>query len=791
MMIWNTYGKWVKIAAGMSILGGLWYTTGPGVRGEDWAEARGALHERSVIPYLYGTNAPSARAAVTNIVETTNYMTTVTVSITAGAPYLTLDTPTTLVFTDADYATPQTVTAHGTTRAPWTQEASTITLTDDETPQSQTDVVFYSGTGSSSEVPNYSPDGNLFVSVTEMSRPFDYTGSFTVKLENQPATHPYVSGATTNITEVYDTLDTVNPGLVWSQTYPVLQGFRSLMQSGIWLEDSTAFAAAAEGYIFEAAHVEYVKEEDRAYPLEFNYYWVDGNADSYDLSPTYDWYHFPWTGQAFSNVTVKAVFATLDTVLTNISSAADYHFPAGSSAVSSLTSAYPPWDTGLSPVVPDNPDALFDGKGSWWISSGMHTSCVWTLQSSEFFKTNNYTETFYNKGVTTNKHNDIKRMAEALKYTMVVRYPADVLQHTNSYAVRHEYVYSSTNAEAPSSVSLPEFAADCDFMEHTATTSRAPSFACSTDAYKRLHVAGHLAGGTAVYSDAVVIREPCDTDVPVADVTFTGDGGLGFVGGPEGEGWQSGYTEIRNAVLDYPSVYALTNGYVKCVRVYAVVHREETDPIRPHRSGTWDFLEDKGTFEISCEDPYRSATYPHDEYNLVTVTALVDGTLPTEHMGDNTMQLTAGRSGEVLNPLVPCPLDLPAGYPANTDGSASIISMDISKVKANLVFKADNPDSPEDLMFDIVGPSPYSPSDLSYQTSGFDYTGVQELRGETGAFGYENYTVTTTFSDREYVTDETVTLLYFIVVVDWNWEHYGDIPFVPGALNPAPVWRDE
>ena len=795
MMLWNTYGKWVKIAAGLSILGGLWHTIGPGVRGEDWAEARGALHERSTIPFLFGTDAPGARATVTNIVETTNYVVTVTVTKSCDGTVLYRQSPDTLVFNTDNWDVEQDVQMMASGEG-----ECVVHLGSDDADNSVYDIVYYASAANDSQALVGDHTGSVLVTdYDEISLMYTHVSVVKVRLREPPVDNPYVSSATTNITEIYEDIDTVNPGLVWDQTYPVLQGFRTLMQTEGWLEDSSAFATAAEGYIFEAVGVNYVVTNDVPYTVTppeqlIPWYWVDGEYDSYPLATNVTThYTFPVMWKDTSNITVRATFAALDTVITNESGAAAYHFPADSGDVSALTLVYPSWDTGPSPVIPVLPSGLFNGKGSWWIASGMHTQCVWTLQSSEFYTNGNFSDVHYNKGITTNKHNDIKRMAEALKYTVRVCYPDEVLQLTNSYRVAHEYLYASTGVWTAVTGPLLEYSTHATAFTDNVTTSRAPSFTAAS--WGSWSLDAETVVTSSEYTDAVT-DDPCTWETEWDDEFYGPSTSTTLLS----DGWESTSTEVKNAVLNYPSVYAITNGYVKKVRVYAVTERATTYALRPYRTGSWSHRNDLGSLTNSCGDtldpPFVRAGYYTES---VSVTSYPDTDKPDSHMADDNVTLRAGPSGETLSILTPSPWDIPAGFPAHTGTSASRLGLaGHSRIKANLILSVDNPDSPEDLAFDISGPSPYAPTEVgSFQTGGYDetyenlYVWVEKDAFGVVTLGDLSWREAGTVGYRRYLTSESVSLLYFIVVVDWKWEHYGETPFVPSVMNSTPVWRDQ
>lgn len=194
---------------------------------------------------------------------------------------------------------------------------------------------------------------------------------------------------------------------------------------------------------------------------------------------------------------------------------------------------------------------------------------------------------------------------------------------------------------------------------------------------------------------------------------------------------------------DYPSLYALTNGMIAKVRVFAVVRSETRFP------GSW-------VNRVPCEDNHFTITDRHQggdysDFVDFMVWGFVVGMANPWNPGVEIAALP------VSSPSLSGHADYTAGH--NQPGYA-----------LQLVAEVDNPTGP--IPIQLGGDSFNYPNLKSKSTRGWT---------EDDPDTYEEDYV---WFEERWAAYATVYLTDFVVVVDWNFAHLTDTPYVPTPYTP-------
>jgi len=188
--------------------------------------------------------------------------------------------------------------------------------------------------------------------------------------------------------------------------------------------------------------------------------------------------------------------------------------------------------------------------------------------------------------------------------------------------------------------------------------------------------------------------------------------------------WEYEYNDVT---LKYPSIYAITNGYVKSVKVYAVYENEINQ-----------FPSEPSQYTTSVSGNY----WTHK--NIGTSVIGIEISVPREELPD-TRELNVLR-------------DYPNSY-----------NMPLSnRAIYNKIFEIDDPT--EAIYFDL-GKATVTGADFGSKMAYHSYS------YDEGAYTGEEY---------DYGLDYTIGITRFMIVVDWNFQHLGR-GFEP--VTNSPSWR--
>jgi len=436
------------------------------------------------------------------------------------------------------------------------------------------------------------------------------------------------------------------------------------------------------------------------------------------------------------------------------------YFPQDMVITGLLTNVYsylPTVNLGFGDSVNYSPDSsangLWEGKGTFWSKAGLGTN-VWMFHSAERYMTitNMNVESVYNspdvtnyspevviiydRSLLTNKLTELKKCLDPLKQTLVVKDCSDILPYPDTMVKSESTTMVMTN-----------FDWTATSWEQVLTHYGPQTTAAYTNISKRSFTGSlahqYLSGDGDAWSS-------------VSHDSYYGDtSDAGFLYNVEQ--WGSSFEKVENASFDYPSLWAITNGYVDRVRIYvsieyasaAAIPAPPTDYVETSDSGTgWNYTESTtrtGTADFTRPDSFSAITYglsflfssifvpgsftvSNDRYDY--------GTFPVNHVYINKIydQKPTGRISFTLG------LD----------------SLDPDKQAYQQASMTKNYYKSGSYM-----PLPYP----STETATYDDT-------------YDG-------QDTWYKTEHSFAIKKFFILVDWNWQHLNsDKPFVPDINHP-------
>lgn len=399
---------------------------------------------------------------------------------------------------------------------------------------------------------------------------------------------------------------------------------------------------------------------------------------------------------------------------------------------------------------------LWGGTNNLWTHDGYHSNSVWQYESLDLIVTNLYgTTNVYNYFITTNKLNDAKKIANLLKTTVMYRAVTNRVASAGTRAI--STVYDEASHNASDGDTFDEMAAGITAGACTVTTGTVE------EAYSFLAGLASTLARASYYAVSETTSKVYMNGYP--------ENGGSLVDTLTYPGYTGGWIEMKaycqlfeNVILDYPSAYAVTNGYVSRVRVYAVTR---------------------------YSDPWGLCT-PADYTNTVgQYTYVWDGNGVQDFTDPSYFSDKDLGTGLALSYRT-----LPAGYDYVTRNGAQYSYIPTSRIVGDLVLDVSNPSSVTNFAF-TFGTSALAPSafdwwqEVSFSegiTRRFAWTGDMEVwNGEewitmTGDW----WTIETSTAEwMEKKTEQVLSIPYFLVVVDWNWKHLNDAnPYVPTPYTP-------
>jgi len=417
-------------------------------------------------------------------------------------------------------------------------------------------------------------------------------------------------------------------------------------------------------------------------------------------------------------------------------------------------------------VLTSEVSKVFEGKGNWWStipgSLGMFSNCyiypslekltntlsydIEFTNEPPYFVTNWYTEynIKYNPRITTNTFQELMEVAKKLNATL-----HEASQISDDQTILYEYssiMSDGTNAPYENS---SDWFADAQVED-------------STQVYTNNTI-------SSFFSDNVSLEGTTSAWEWENTSEYSKDGRIEVSSGSGGSSEFSGSIESRREkitglMLSYPSLFALTNGYVSEVWIYAVVKTSVIEPLATCAPQEYhlSWLEDN-MIGVPIEKYTR-----YEDYFLTPTgdtTPLSDFTVPGYDC---------------------CEHDFPEGFIRNQTQKDEIYdNIPYCKIKLNLVKHVVDPK--ELIRFDFGIDSVSLPFD-NFQTVSaieeshdgyYDYqTLIQDEEGSNYVTETHNY-----ISMQEYTVSSLNNSAYpeFWVMVKWNWKH----------MNPDNIYKPE
>jgi len=416
---------------------------------------------------------------------------------------------------------------------------------------------------------------------------------------------------------------------------------------------------------------------------------------------------------------------------------------------------------------------VFDGKGYWWSilpnRLGMETNCyvypsletmtntmdffISFTNEAPYFVTNWYTkyDVAYNAHINvTNTFQELMEVAKKLNATL-----HQASQVCDDKTITHSYYSSISDGGNGPYETYSDWYNDALFEESD-------------------NVSSNNGIGTFFYEscnfDEYVIATSSETTKEFPDgtkeVTSYNNSYGGFSGNAEGSA-----EKVTGLMLNYPSLYALTNGYVSEVWIYAVV---ETDVIVPMAT----CAPQQSSSSALLDNPEGAPIEKYTTYERYSVT-------PT---ADSTQLQTFNLAGYDC-----CEYDLPAGFKRTPTQKDEIFSdIPIKKEKLNLVKHVANPVDLIRFDFGIEGATIPAGNYQVVSAKEETWSGHEDLQYLWHDDDPSNWV--TEASDSYVSYDVSYSKIEghsanvsFWVMVKWNWKHMNeDNIYKPDEYKP--IW---
>ena len=402
---------------------------------------------------------------------------------------------------------------------------------------------------------------------------------------------------------------------------------------------------------------------------------------------------------------------------------------------------------------------------NWWISAGLSESNAWQYDSMERVTNGNVR---LSSLVSASHLSDIRTVAGAMRTTA-----AFCTEFMDDEATSIEKVHVEWELPYPPATPYASFSDVCGRLRAGSVITQ--SIANSGSTLPLDLVSTHLSVPVLAIDIADTSYGTVTTYSPPDSDSYSYDDSTNYVALSGGAGGFGEYTRIRQARVGYPSLYALTNGFVKRVRIYTLATYPIPENIPPSSAFTtnWSSHEDWVLGEGATGD----LGYRDDEAAYSREVTSADTTGPGAFS-----DLSYGLAILLSTRTVP---------PGFTPGRDSAVGIPITRARAKLLQTWDNPTGK--LYFDLgLVADPFSPTPMQYdeyvelETATMDsfvdeYYNNTKVRTDTDSSNYQKTTRHQTGK-----TAHTIRLRGFVVVVDWNWKHLSpDGPFSPTPNVPA------
>lgn len=796
MTIYAKYGLFTMVSIGLYVGVDYWYEhRSPFIYGQDIAECQGAYNERYAAT-LYNEEAPAYVIRTNSTAIQTNA--TVSVGMYSGFVEYYSVSPETFTVTPETWQEPHYFTISATASPSHRGRGASVQVS---APGLSANVSFYMVVNSAIEATSAPPavvctpyvEAVGDFTLTEMTcgcRCIYDSGSLTVKveLEAEPEwTYASSSNATVGVWSFKKGNESIGSYMLWANLWNIMSGFKILAggyDSIHWLTDSAIFdAAAASG---------------SAIIMEYN---TRYDSEALPFSSPGPGYVLP-TNISFEASSTQAIdfvshFRVMDSLVSNSVTPASFkYFVAASHLGGALYTNVAGFEWyGVLPEVADlapfadvawvkveEADVPYSPQGNVWTSMGLHTNLPWSYLSAEYYRpgaVEDTTNVIYNKFITTNKLDAIRALATNMTCSIVRL----TTEHVASADVETEQWTGST-----------PFGGD---YETIAEAFAAAEFEYETDSWTVTNSSSGLGGNITHSAYAELVQT--DTSYTETIAGYTG-GCAGFNGTFSGSSEQDlayysgsgSRAKASNVLLYYPSAWAVTNGLVSRVRIFGVFSYPSASSIsaRQGPDDAWDF-----TVIGGLAGPFNDV--PWYETREGAQSQELDQTQP------DALAAQVFGSG-----VVPCKLqEAPSGY-KHTEQERWVGEAPVAEVIVTLLKDTGAGGSVtglDALKFDIGVDEndPANPATAGWQGTStewaetysfdgymFDQTGEDEKGGcdiPNGDTAYLDYEAYSTEHTEYYLMQQTLSLEYFLVVVDWNFKHLSATPYEPPSAN-TPAW---
>lgn len=430
-------------------------------------------------------------------------------------------------------------------------------------------------------------------------------------------------------------------------------------------------------------------------------------------------------------------------------------------------------------------------NGSWWFDAGMHSNTVWQVQGREFvveedgmyqdwvdgqlvltpYKYNRVKESSL---ITTNDYDKCRVMCEAMTRTITL----DSIHSDTNTRTRVITKSASGSATATNSV--------------TYTNATATSVAYAVNTFEEYSRITDRSGGYVSY----VCYAP----------TWTQDGSVSYSDtsyNTAATNRSVTYSRVTDAYTDYPSRYAITNGYVSRVRVYAMYTASRGAYI-PFAADVPGAYEGAGASESSVlEAPDLDGCDCNTGISPIDGARSVTRTVTASNSGDwgpfyddevDFFSLGVSVAGFAAPPALAFDAagrtyDVPSGNSAGKDVVRVTLLVDVSDPTEYPIRFSYGPES-----LGIPDTYDYEGEVVCVETTSLsDYWRAGPGEFSQWRASVENSTAAVTETIKLHTLSRSLECSSEIfVVVDWNFKHmnpanpYVPEPFVPAWLTPAP-----
>lgn len=432
-------------------------------------------------------------------------------------------------------------------------------------------------------------------------------------------------------------------------------------------------------------------------------------------------------------------------------------------------------------------------NGSWWVSSGMHSNTLWQIQGNEWVNTNG--EVRRASWIASNDFIKCAIMAAAMSNNVSI---CRILSDTGTVMRSVEmYDEPELDADITETNALPTASIHgWQYSRWVLASSGSNKETLETKAEGAGYVTTRYRYNQNLKPPAWVVTDT----VSYVDSVYTNDLSV--------RSQYASRIRITGAYVDYPSAYAITNGYVSRVQIFAVYEafRGATTPYATDVAGmhTENWRNTNWTTHIGsiCDTTGLS---PSEGSVSDATDVTVTNSLMWPVTDDSSDFFALGVYPQIYN----APPDLSSNAAPRTIGrldSASGESSGISTVRVTLVTSVLNP-TEYPIRFSLGPESISLPAheDADYYGEVIDesertFTDVisvprdEYMNCDYGAFATkDDGMITYTSTYRRWEHNRRIECLpRVIVVVDWNFKHmnpanpYTPESFIPAWLTPAP-----